>query len=91
MEVRILVNEKNTLELELCGMDSSLAQLLAEKLSAEKDVAFAACKVEHPLIGSPKLVVKTKKTDAAKLVLEKIEEIKKDVADFRSAFSDMVK
>lgn len=91
MEVRILVNEKNTLELELGGIDSSLAQLIAEKLSADKDVTFAAYKVEHPLVSSPKLIVKTKKEDAAKLVLEKLEEIKKQVADFRAAFADIVR
>lgn len=91
MEVRILVNEKNTLELELGGIDSSLAQLLAEKLNSEKDVEFAAYKMEHPLISSPKLIVKTKKSDPAKLVLEKLEVMKKEVAGFKAAFTDIAK
>ncbi len=91
MEVKVLLNEKNTLELELGNADQSLGQLLAEKLSAEKDVEFAASKLEHPLLGSVKLMVKTKKGDAAKLVLEKLDELKSEVSDFRRKFSDMAK
>ncbi|HSB47729.1 MAG TPA: RpoL/Rpb11 RNA polymerase subunit family protein [Candidatus Bilamarchaeum sp.] len=91
MEVKILVNEKNTLEMELGDTDVSLAQLLAEKLNEEKDVEFASYKLEHPLVGSPKLFVRTKKGEPAKLVLEKLEEIKKEVADFRDQFKEIVK
>ena len=91
MEVKILVNEKNTMELELGGVDVSLAQLLAEKLSQEKDVDFASYKLEHPLIGSPKVFLRMKKGEPGKLVLEKLEEIKKEVTDFRDQFQDIVK
>ncbi|MDD5340154.1 MAG: RpoL/Rpb11 RNA polymerase subunit family protein [Candidatus ainarchaeum sp.] len=91
MEVKVLLNEKNTLELELNDSDQSLGQLLAEKLSAEKDVEFAASKVEHPLVDSVKLIVKTKKGDPAKLVLEKLDEIKSEVSDFSKKFSDLSK
>jgi DNA-directed RNA polymerase subunit L len=91
MEVKILLSEKNTLELELGNADQSLGQLLAEKLSGEKDVEFAASKVEHPLIGSVKVMVKTKKGDPAKLVLEKLDEIKSEVSDFRKKFTEMTK
>lgn len=91
MEVRILINEKNTLELEMVGGDQSLAQLLAERLNEEKDVEFASYKVEHPIIGNPKLYVRTKKGEAGKLVLEKLDELKKEVADFKGQFSDIVK
>ncbi len=89
--MKILANEKNTLEMELTGADQSLAQLLAEKLNGEKDVEFASYKVEHPLVTSPRLIVRTKKGEPAKLVLEKLEEIRKELADFRGQFSDIVK
>ncbi len=91
MSVRVLINEKNTIELELGDVDQSLAQLLAEKLTAESDVEFAAFKVEHPLIGKPTLYVKTKKGDASKIVAEKLEEIKKEVTEFKSKFAEIVK
>lgn len=91
MEVKILLSEKNVLEMELGGADLALGQLLAEKLSAEKDVEFAAAKMEHPLVGSVKLIVKTKKSEPSKLVLEKLDEIKGEVSDFRSKFSSMAR
>jgi len=91
MEVKILAKEKNTLEMEFVGADQSLAQLLAEKLSHDKDVEFASFKVEHPLVASPKLLVRTVKGDPAKLVLEKLAEIKSEVADFRKQFLDITR
>ncbi len=91
MEAKVLIKEKNTLELELVGMDQSLAQLLAEKLNQDKKVEFAASKMEHPLIGSPKIFVKVKSGDAGKLVLEKLGEIKKEVSEFRKELLDIVK
>jgi DNA-directed RNA polymerase subunit L len=91
MEVKVLTNEKNVLELELVGSDTSLAQLISERLNQDKDVEFSSFKVEHPLLAHPKLYVRTKKGDASKLVLEKIEEIKKELADFRNQFTEISK
>lgn len=91
MEIKILVNEKNVMELELTGVDQSLAQLLAEKLSDDGDVEFASYKMEHPLIAHPKVFVRTKKKEPGQIVLEKLEEIKKEVADFRDQFRSIVK
>ena len=91
MEVKILINEKNTLEMELVGADQSLAQLLADKLTADKDVEFASFKVEHPIAAFPKLLVRTKKGEPAKLVLAKLAEIKSEVIEFRKQFLDIAK
>lgn len=91
MEVKILVKEKNILEIELGDVDQSLAQLLAEKLSDDKDVEFASYKLEHPIVAFPKLYVRTKKGDPTKLVLKKLEEVKKELASFKEQFADIVK
>jgi DNA-directed RNA polymerase subunit L len=91
MDVKILTNEKNVLEMELKGADQSLAQLLAERLGEDKDVEFASFKVEHPIVGEPKIYVRTKKGEPGKLVLEKLDEIKKEVTEFKAQFRDIVK
>jgi DNA-directed RNA polymerase subunit L len=91
MDVKLLINEKNVVELDLGDIDQSLAQLLVEKLNEDKDVEFASYKLEHPTTTTPKLYVKTKKGDPAKLILEKIDEIKNEVADFKKQFADVVK
>jgi len=91
MAIKILTNEKNTLEMDLGDIDLALAQVLTEKLSKEKDVEFAACKKEHPLVNSTRLLLKTKKGEPAKLLLEKLEEMKKEVSEFKKEFLDIAK
>ncbi|MBI5046609.1 hypothetical protein HZC07_02660 [Candidatus Micrarchaeota archaeon] len=82
MEVKILINEKNVLEVEL-DSDQSLAQLIAERLTKESDVEFAAFKKEHPIIGRPKIYLKTKKSSPVKLLLEVISQVKDEMSDFK--------
>ncbi len=91
MEVKIIKNEKDTLELELVGADQSLAQMLAVKLNKEKSVDFASYKLEHPLLAHPKLFVRVTKGDPVKLVLDAVDELTKDTEEFKKQFSDIVK
>ena len=91
MEVKVIKKEKNVLELEFDGADQSLAQVLAQKLNEDKDVEFAAYKLEHPLIAQPRLVVRTKKGDPSKLLLSKLKELKDEVADFKKQFLEIAK
>lgn len=91
MTVNILVKEKNVIELELVGMDHSLAQLLAEKLNLNDDVDFASYKLEHPITAHPKLYLRTKKGDATKLLLDTIAEVKQEISDFKEQFQEIVK
>ncbi len=90
MAIKVLVNEKNVLELDLGDMDQSLAQLLAEKLSADSSVEFAAYKMDHPVYATPRLYVRTKKGEPSKVVLEKIEEVRKEIGEFKEKFSKIV-
>ncbi|MFH1520542.1 MAG: RpoL/Rpb11 RNA polymerase subunit family protein [Candidatus Micrarchaeota archaeon] len=91
MDVKLLVNEKHIIEMDLGDADQSLAQLLVEKLNEDSDVEFAAYKVEHPITATPKIYLRTKKGEASKLLLEKLDEIKNEVTDFKKQFLDVVK
>lgn len=91
MEIKILTEEKNVIEIEMGNIDVSLGHLIAEKLSANKEVEFAACKLEHPVIGSPKLIIRTKKGDAQKLLKTVLNEIKEEVETFKKDFTTMSK
>ncbi|MFH1785743.1 MAG: RpoL/Rpb11 RNA polymerase subunit family protein [Candidatus Micrarchaeota archaeon] len=91
MDVKVLVNDKNIIELDLGKTDQSLAQLLVEKLNEDSDVEFASYKVEHPITATPKIYLRTKKGDPSKLLLEKLDEIKNEVSDFKKQFLDIVK
>ena len=91
MSVKIIIDEKNEFEAEFPGVDKSLVQLLAERLTADKNVEFAAYKLEHPVVANPKLYVRTKKGDAKTLVIEKIAEVKGELEEFKKKFSGIVK
>ncbi len=91
MTVKILKQDKNTLEIDLGEIDQSLAVILVEKLNETKGVEFAAYKREHPIIGTPHLIVKTKGSDPAKVVGKILGEIHKEVTEFRKQFSDIAK
>lgn len=86
MEIKILKNEKTELEVEFIGADTSIPQLLVARLNEDKSVEFAGFKKEHPIIGNPKVILKTKKKEPAAVLLEKLEEIKAEVETLRKEF-----
>jgi DNA-directed RNA polymerase subunit L len=91
MTIKILKKEKNVLEVDLGEVDYSIAQIITERLQTVKGVEFAACKITHPVVGTPHLIVKTKGTDPLKLVTKEIGEVKKQVTEFKKQFSDIAK
>lgn len=91
MVVRIVRQEKNLIEVDFGDVDLSIPGLVVERLNASGGVEFAACKVEHPIASTPHVIVKAKKGDPAKLLLETLESIKKDVDDFRKQFAGISK
>lgn len=92
MEVKFITKEKNMVEVEVAGFDTSLLNSIVEKLINAKGVEMAAYKVEHPLVGIPTLMVKTKgATDAASLILKTLDEIENETEEFKKKFSGMLK
>jgi DNA-directed RNA polymerase subunit L len=89
MEVNILKKEKNEIEFEMAGEDSTLPALLVHKLNEYPGVDFAAYKEEHPLIKRPKLTVRVKRGDPAKTIEKALKELSAEVADFRTQISKL--
>lgn len=92
MDVKFITKEKNTVEIEVVGVDISLLNALVEKLTGTKGVEMAAYKLEHPMVGKPKLIVKTKGASDASAVLAKaLDELESDTEEFKKKFSGMLK
>ena len=85
MEINILIQEKTVLEFELVGTDRTIPELLTGRLSESDAVEFVSYKVDHPLIGKPRIIVKTKTKDALELTLSAIDEIKGEIAELKKA------
>lgn len=86
MEVNILNCEKTSLEFEISGADHTIPELLTSRLSENSGVEFVSYKVEHPLVGKPRIIVKTKSKDALEVTLKALEELRGEVSEFRKAF-----
>lgn len=86
MEVKILKNEKTELEVEFVGADTAIPQLLVARLNDDKSVEFAGFKKDHPLVGNPRIILKTKKKEPAALLLEKLDELKAEVETLKKEF-----
>ena len=91
MEINILNSDKKMLELEMAGIDHVITQLLADALTNDKDVEFAAYKLDHIIDGKPRLIVRTKKGDPLDLIIEKLEQLKEQTTDFRKKFKEATK
>jgi len=89
VEVNILKKEKTEIEFEIVGEDSTLPGLLAHKLNEYPEVEFAAYKAEHPLIQKPKIIVRVKKGDPLKTIEKALDELAKEVAEFRGIVSKL--
>ncbi len=86
MEVSILTNDKKTLEFGVKGVDNSVMQLIAERLNDRSEVTFAAYKLDHPVLGTPTVIVQTKKGSPLDVVLEVLESIQGDVSKLKKQF-----
>ena len=90
MEIRIIKDEPQELSFEIIGGEVSLPQLLVEKLNADKSVEFAACKLAHPLVVNPSIIVRTARGKPVDAVVKALKEISAEVSAFRDKFSEIV-
>jgi len=60
MEIEILQEDSRGFEMKILGEDHTFLNLLNSFLSKNKKVEHAAYKIEHPLVGVPKLFFKLK-------------------------------
>lgn len=63
MEVKILRENATEMEFELIGEDHTFCNALRKALNSNDKVIAASYKVEHPLLGNPKVYVKTKEIE----------------------------
>lgn len=83
MEINIVAQEKTLLEFEISGADYTIPELIVARLFDDDGVEFASYKVDHPLVGKPRVIVRTKSKDALTLTLAAIAGIREDVSALR--------
>jgi DNA-directed RNA polymerase subunit L len=66
MEVKIIRESATEMELELVGEDHAFSNALREALNSNRKVITASYKVEHPLLGNPKIYLKSRDIEVPK-------------------------
>jgi DNA-directed RNA polymerase subunit L len=61
MEIEVLKEDSKGFEMKILGEDHTFLNLLTTFLNNNKKVAYAAYKIEHPLVGEPKIFFRLKK------------------------------
>ncbi len=92
MKVKVIEEKKNRLTIEIKGEGHAFCNALKKELWNDSHVKVAAYKIEHPLVGVPKLMVETDGKEAPKKALTEAAKRLGKVSDtFKSAFLKGVK
>jgi DNA-directed RNA polymerase subunit L len=87
MELKILEESKGTLKVEILGEDHTLANSIRKELWSDSHVQIAGYDIEHPLVGSPVLIVETDgKEEPKKALIAAAERLKKRNSEFVAKF-----
>lgn len=84
--MKIVKNETKELQLEFDSGDLTVPDLVANELLKSSSVEFAGVMKEHPEIGKPLLVVKSKKSARSDL-LKAIENLDGEFESLKEQFS----
>ena len=91
MEVKVVDKEKKRIVLELGGEDNTFANVMRKTLWEDEDVESAAYRIDHPLTGEPRLMVKTKKSLPVEAVKRAAEKVGRRASEFEKKFSEASK
>ena len=91
MKLNVKTQEPNYLEIEFMDEDISFVHALREILVEKKDVEFVAAKTDHPQVGQPTLLLRTRKEDALETLRDALKELKKEVASIKSGLKSAKK
>lgn len=84
---KVLEHDRYKLRIEFQGEDHGFCNLLRRTLLEEPSVEFAGYHLEHPLLASPVVTLKTKKRMATVVLREALEKILARTEEFRKGFS----
>ena len=82
MKLRVIKKDKNFLEVVLEGEEHSFPNLLRETLLEDDDVEFASYVIEHPQLGNPKIIVRTKGKTPEAAIKSALKKIEKKASEF---------
>ena len=91
--IKILKSEDSLLEIEVLDEDKhTIPNLIVKYLLNDERVEYAGYRIPHPLVGYPRIIVRTKEKYKPIDVLKyTIQRILKDIDEFEKAFQKVLK
>ena len=90
MELNILEDQKTRMILEIKGETHTFCNALKKELWNDKNVKAAGYNIDHPFVGSPKLVVETSTSETPKkAILEAVKRLRKTSEGFKKEISKL--
>lgn len=90
MKPKTIEHTKFELKVEIGGEGHSFPNLLRKTLLEESAVEFAGYSIEHPLLASPILTLKTKRRQSNVVFRESLEKMLARTEEFRKKFKQAV-
>lgn len=90
MKPRTIEHSKFEIKFEIGGEGHSFPNLLRKTLLEEPAVEFAGYSIEHPLLASPILTLRTKRRQSNVILREALEKMLARTEEFRKKFRQAV-
>lgn len=81
MQLNVLESEAKRAVIELVGADHTVLLIVRDQLEKDSDVKLVTFAVDHPLVGTPKLIVETTRKKPQTAVLDAIKELRDELDD----------
>ncbi len=88
MKLKIVKKTEKQLEVEVEGEDHSLCNAIRKSLLEDKHVTYASYRIDHPLIASPVIIVRTDGKESPEDALtESVKRVGEMASEFREVFT----
>lgn len=81
MRLNMLESEPKRAVVELVDADHTVLLLVRDQLEQDSDVKTVTFAIDHPLVGTPKLVVETTRKKPQTAILDAIKALKDELSD----------
>lgn len=89
MEFKVLEESKARLTFQLAGETHTLCNALKQELLNVKGVTIATYRINHPLIGTPEILLETKGIEPRKALKEALASLKKKAKEFQKEVASL--
>ena len=92
MEIICVEKEKNKLVVDIIGGGHTICNIIKDELKDNPDVKIASYKIDHPLVGKPRMLIETNtKTTPEKALAAAIKSAKKKTDTLKKSISKNIK